>query len=166
MAGSEQSEDLPVSAVDHTWLPALGVLGRLPRIRDAAAAIMNRVRDRAVRLYQADLAQIAAEAQCPESDIRVAADLLATDRVIHDASTPEELIDEAHLLGSDLSRVRFAYVIDPDHFDPDRASSGASSAGLDDRPAANRMAVGGQHDSLDHPAQPAPAATPIDPGTQ
>lgn len=165
MDANEESEGMPVSAMSRAWLASLGVLGRLPRVRDAADVIMAQVGETTTWLYAADLSRIAIATGRSESDIRVAADLLASDRVMHFADRPDERLDESQLLGSDLSRVRFAYVIDPVRFASGRSDTGASSGELAASLVASRMGTGGLDESSDHTPQSAPAASAPDPRT-
>lgn len=75
---------------------------------------MQQVRDCPRRFYDSDLSELAAsDADASLAHLKVAADLLATDRFIHYTETPNERIEEGQLMRCDLSRLRFAYVIDP-----------------------------------------------------
>lgn len=96
------------------WERRLGALAKLVGVRHAAALLMQRVGTQPQRFYDTDLRKLAAsDAEASLEHLKVAADLLATDRFIHYEETPDERIEEGQLMGCDLARVRFAYVIDP-----------------------------------------------------
>ena len=113
MGRREESQAHTAIARPERWERRLGALGKLPGVRRAAALLMQQVRDCPRRFYDSDLRELAASDADSLAHLKVAAELLATDRFIHYEETPDERIEEGELMGCDLSRVRFAYVIDP-----------------------------------------------------
>lgn len=105
-----------IAAYDSSpaWERRLGALAKLAGVRHAAALLMQRVGTQPQRVYDIDLRELATlDAEASLDHLKVAADLLATDRFIHYVETPDERIEEGQLMECDLARVRFAYVIDP-----------------------------------------------------
>lgn len=113
MAGeaSRGGGDPAFESLPQDWVGRLGVLGRLESVRRAAATIHGEIGSVTTRFYAEDLAGLAARAGVPYKDLLVAADLLASDKLIHYPETPDRRIDERTVMKCEVKRLRIAYVI-------------------------------------------------------